>query len=208
MPLPTRTRATQISIFAPSCVKHKLSKTKYKRGCANEKYNGVKWAFPVSKNSKQQPKGNQWKWISLALNDWMCDKISTWGKCAHGCLRRFTFNKMLSKEIEYQSYYWGQVISWKQRAPGCGNLLASATTAGWGWGWVAMVSQSAGQGPQKFHIGFKVQEIRPETRAPTFFSNSWGGAAWVQWQNPHLWKATGLLFVKPSLLIRSPPKWN
>lgn len=126
MPLSRRTRGTQIGIFSLSCMKNKLSKKIYKLHCANEKHHGVKWTFPVSKNSKQQPKGNQWKWISLTLNDWMCDKISTWGKFEHGCLRSFAFNKMLSKEIEYYCCYWGQVISWKQRAPGCANLLAFA----------------------------------------------------------------------------------
>ena len=88
--------------FSPSLyMKTKLGKTKYKLHCVNEKYNGVKWALPISENSKEQPKGNPWKWISLTLNDWMHDKISTWGKCEHCCLRSFAFNKMLSKEIEY-----------------------------------------------------------------------------------------------------------
>jgi len=64
----------------------------------------------------------------------MCDKISTWGKCEHCCPRSFAFKKMLPKEIEYESCYWGQIISLKQGALSCGNLVAHATMAGEGAG--------------------------------------------------------------------------
>jgi len=53
---------------------------------------------------------------------------------AYYLLTACLFKKMLPKEIEYESCYWGQIISLKQGALSCGNLVAHATMAGEGAG--------------------------------------------------------------------------
>lgn len=58
---------TQMSIFSPSCMKTKLSKTKYKLRCANEKYNGVKRAFPIrtAKSNQNETTGSELAWLGM-----------------------------------------------------------------------------------------------------------------------------------------------